>query len=330
MTTEHAGEFIDAPRPPTSLPSSSMPTDDMTTDAGAHPASDGSLQTAADSAEGVAAVRAVAAAAAREIPTAGVDTLAIEMLSPAARTRLPSAAQLDAALPGLLYTEAARVTFFDEYMLGELTCGVDQVAILAAGFDTRAYRFRSALRNATVYEIDRAAMLEVKASRVREGLPPVANVRPVTARLGQDDLDHALTGAGLRDDRPTAVLACGISMYLQPATFESILAWVGARLAPGSSMAVDYVYRRMVDGDDRYRGAAHVRARLAAAGEHQILGFDEGELATAARRHGLVVELDLGPTAISDRYLRDGQGRLAGEPLGYHQLAVLRGPRPAT
>lgn len=288
---------------------------------------DGTLKAAADSAEGVAAVRAVAAARPRgaaegDGPVIGVDHLAAEMLSQEALSRLPTAAQLEAGLPGLLATEVARTAFFDRYLLDEVAAGVDQVVVLASGFDTRPYRFRGALRQITLYEVDRAPMLEVKARRVRSALAPVGNVRTVAADLASGFPGRQLEAAGLDPQRPTAVLCCGISMYLPAAAFDSIVDGV-AGLPTGSSIALDYVFRRVVDGDDGFRGAAQVRTRLAAAGEVQVLGFDPGELSAAARAAGLRVALDLGPAEIADAHRRD-TGDDVGEPLGYHCLALLR------
>ena len=83
---------------------------------------------------------------------------------------------------------------------------------------------------------------------------------------------------------------------------------------------MDYVYRRLVDGDDGFRGAAEVRRRLAAAGEYQIFGLDPGEPSTLARSCGLELEVDLGPDEIAQRFT----AALDLTPLGYHCLAQLR------
>lgn len=301
----------------------------MTTNAGdATRTDDGTLQAAADSAEGVAAVRAIAAAAhatrigQQDQPVVGVDDLAVEMLSHATRSHLPTVAQLEAGLPGLLETEAARTAFFDQYLLAEVSAGIDQIIILASGFDTRPYRFRDTLRHATVFEVDRAPMIQVKTQRVRAALAPVSNVRTVAADLSTGFPARPLADAGLDTRRPVAVLCCGASMYLPATAFTGILHAI-ARMPVGSSLALDYVFRKIVEGDDTFRGAAQIRARLAAAGQTQILGFDPGELAAAVRAAGLSTELDLDPSDIATRLLRDELGN-SGEPLGYHCIALLR------
>lgn len=130
---------------------------------------------------------------------------------------------------------ASRTKHIDEFFTTAGTNGLDQVVILAAGLDTRAWRLPW-ISDTCVYELDQPKVLEFK-EQVLAG----HNARPATRYVAVPiDLRHdwptALRESGFKPSRPTAWSAEGLLPYLpaeaQDLLFERIdeLSAVGSRI----------------------------------------------------------------------------------------------------
>lgn len=159
---------------------------------------------------------------------------------------------------------AMRTRFFDEYLRHVTSGGIRQVAILASGLDSRAYRL-SWPSGTVVYEVDQPAVVEFKTRTLADlGAHPTAELRSVGIDL-RDDWPTALRGAGFDADMPTAWLVEGLLIYLPPDAQDSLLHTITWLSAVRSAAATEYV-PGIVDFDAE-------RARTMAA-ELRSRGFD--------------------------------------------------------
>jgi methyltransferase (TIGR00027 family) len=143
------------------------------------------------------------------------DPWADQLAGPAGSARLAASEGAGGENPFL----PVRTRFFDDVL--RQADWAQQIVLLGAGLDTRAYRLplRSA---ATIYEIDHAEPLARKAA-ILAAAAPACTRQAVVADL-RKDWGHALLTAGFRTDRPTFWLAEGLMFYLAPADVTSILA----------------------------------------------------------------------------------------------------------
>src|ERR687897_2011931 len=74
--------------------------------------------------------------------------------------------------PGAIAFITARERYIDDFLKACLSEGLDQVAILGAGFDTRAYRIPG-IEKMLVFEIDRPATQAVKLKRFKKVIDPL-------------------------------------------------------------------------------------------------------------------------------------------------------------
>ena len=86
-----------------------------------------------------------------------------------------------------------RERHIDEYLKVCLANGVQQVVILGAGFDSRAYRFEEFRRGVKVFEVDHPATQQAKLKQVAAHLRTCA----ATRHLRPDRFQHADAGATL-------------------------------------------------------------------------------------------------------------------------------------
>ena len=131
-----------------------------------------------------------------------------------------------------------RTVFYDDFLLRATADGLRQVVVLGAGLDTRAWRLPWPA-DVSVFELDLPAVVESKAA-VMNAYDDDLHCRRVVVPI---DLRHdwrtALAEAGHRSDLPTAWLAEGLLVYLEPAEAEQLLADVDTASAAGSRLACE-------------------------------------------------------------------------------------------
>jgi methyltransferase (TIGR00027 family) len=170
----------------------------------------------------------------------------------------------------------ARTRFYDEFVTTALDGGLAQVVVVAAGYDSRAWRL--ARQGVTFFEVDLPGTQADKRSRAPAGGPVY-----VPADVTAPDLAERLTSAGFRPGERSAFLVEGLLMYLtadQAATLLRVLAELGgpgSRLATNLGVGVEragggggrVAGRVMAAGGEEYRfrlAPAHAPGFLAAAG----------------------------------------------------------------
>lgn len=116
---------------------------------------------------------------------------------------------------------ASRTKWFDEFFIAAGASGIQQVVILAAGLDARAWRLPW-VDGTVVYEIDQPQVLAFKAQTLSaRDAHAAAHYVQVPADLRQD-WPKALRDAGFDPSKPTAWSAEGLLPYL-PADGQDLL-----------------------------------------------------------------------------------------------------------
>lgn len=145
------------------------------------------------------------------------------------------------ALPGPCSADtyvAIRTRFYDEFLQDAARRGIDQLALLGAGLDARAYRLPWP-DGVTVFEVDAPQVLERKDC-ILAGMDavPLCDRRVVTADLG-GDWPSKITAAGLAADRPVAWLIEGVLPYLDPHEAGRLVEAATRLAAPDSRLGAD-------------------------------------------------------------------------------------------
>jgi methyltransferase (TIGR00027 family) len=149
----------------------------------------------------------------------------------AAALRLPVLARIGRS-PSFAYL-AARTLFYDEFLAEALKSGIRQVVVLAAGYDSRAWRM--ARTDVIFFEVDLAATQADKRSRApQEG--PVYVAADVTEPSWRDQL----VAAGFRTGEPTAFTAEGLTMYLTEEQVSALLCTLADLGGADSRLGVNF------------------------------------------------------------------------------------------
>jgi methyltransferase (TIGR00027 family) len=141
-----------------------------------------------------------------------------------------------------------RTPFYDQRILEAVKDGCEQVVLLAAGLDSRAFRLGLA-ENVTVFELDQPAVLNFKEAVLsRHGASPTCQRIPLATDL-RADWPEVLHTAGFDASLRTVWVAEGLLMYLSRSDADQLLARVTALSAPGSRFATEYFSRAWHDAD---------------------------------------------------------------------------------
>jgi methyltransferase (TIGR00027 family) len=134
-----------------------------------------------------------------------------------------------------------RTRFFDDALVQAAQAGpLRQIAILAAGMDSRAFRLQWP-PGTTVFEVDQADVIDYKEA-VLSGLnaTPSCSRCVVRANLEQD-WTIPLIQAGFDPNSPAAFLVEGLLPYLDESAVELLIAALAALARPGSWLGLDVV-----------------------------------------------------------------------------------------
>ena len=181
--------------------------------------------------------------------------------------------------PGLRGGILARARYIDERLATALDEGVEQLVILGAGNDTRAYRLGAKVGELKVFEVDHPSTQQAKTVKLRTlfgKIPP--HVAYVPVDFCRDDLGRRLGAAGYHPGKKTLFIWEGVIYYLDAAAVDTLLNFVTGNSGSGSSIIFDYFPPSVIDGSSEHKEARNLRKRVSRYGEPFTFGIDDGEI----------------------------------------------------
>lgn len=209
---------------------------------------------------------------------------------------------MDLAWPGARSSGIARTRLIDDLLGSALEEGVEQVVILGAGFDCRAYRVRGIDRG-RVFEVDHPDTLAEKQRRLLWVLSSIPrHVWFVASDFNQQGLERAMVAAGYGLARSTCFIWEGVTNYLTESAIDVAFRWFAAA-APGSHVIFTYVDRRVLTDPAAFEGTKRLLRTMRRVGEPWTFGFDPVEVPAYLAARGLELVGDVGATEYRARYL---------------------------
>jgi methyltransferase (TIGR00027 family) len=165
---------------------------------------------------------------------------------------------------GVMGFLVARDRYIDDYLAAQLKQGLDQLVILGAGYDSRAYRFDGLRPPIRVFEVDHPATQASKLDALRRifgNLPEHVTYVPID--FNRQTLDECLVAHGYDPHARTVFIWQGVTYYLDAAAVDGTLSLIAHHAAPGSSVVFDFIddallksaaHHGEVKGMKRYRG----------------------------------------------------------------------------
>jgi methyltransferase (TIGR00027 family) len=213
-----------------------------------------------------------------------------------------------AELAGLAAFGLCRHRFIDEHLLAALPGGIEQLLILGAGYDSRAYRFTDDLAGRPVHEVDLAPLSRRKAAIVaaHPELFGHATIRRVEIDFRRDSLADRLLASGFAAGAATFVAWEGVSMYLGHAAVSSTLDTLNEVCGPGSVIAMDFWHP--VPGGSPLHHIRRLGARaISLVGEPVTFGVSPEQAGEFLDLHGFAAFDLVRSRELADRYATDGR-----------------------
>lgn len=168
---------------------------------------------------------------------------------------------------GALGLIVVRERYIDDYLKASLSKGLDQVVILGAGFDTRAYRI-AGIEKTRVFEIDQPATQAEKLLRLKKVIDPLPqHVTFLPVDFNTQTLAERLPASGYNEKGKTLFIWQGVTYFLTKEGVDSTLAFIANHSGPGSAVIFDYMYTKTLH-EKRLQQAAKT------SGEPYLFGID--------------------------------------------------------
>jgi len=233
---------------------------------------------------------------------------------------------IDRRWPGVRSSVVARTRLIDDAISAAGDQDLEQLVILGAGFDSRAYRM-TRLRGVGVFEVDHPDTQAAKQGVLtrRLGVLP-DHVRFVAVDFGRDDLTSSMSRAGYRESARTFILWEGVTNYLTEDAVDSTLRWCARALA-GSALLFTYVHRDVLTRPAAFAGTRNLFASLEKAGERFTFGMEPSRVPQYLAERGFSLELDIGAAEYRARYYGVEARRIRGHE--FYRIALARVSPPA-
>lgn len=195
-------------------------------------------------------------------------------------------AQNERLVPGAGNSIIARVRYIDDRVHSAIGDGLEQLVILGAGYDTRAYRI-DGLKHVRIFEVDHQVTQNIKVEKIKEifgSLP--GHVKYVPVDIGVDDLGRELLERGYDRSLKTLFITEGLFMYLPPGTVDESLSFIAHNSGRNSAIVFDYIPQSVVDGTCELEAGKNWRKGVMAVGEPFLFGIKDGEIETFLTQRG--------------------------------------------
>ena len=205
--------------------------------------------------------------------------------------------------PGVMGFLTVRERHIDEYLKTCLASGVQQVVILGAGYDARAYRFDEFKHGVKVFEVDHPATQQAKLRRLQKIFGEVPSyVTYVSIDFNTQTLEQRLRECGYTERAQTLFIWQGVTHYLTPESVDRTLAFVARHSAPGSSIIFDYMYTALLDGTVQHGEVSKMRRNRWLSNEVLAFGIPAGTIASFLEQRGFTQVCDANFKCLHDTY----------------------------
>ena len=220
--------------------------------------------------------------------------------------------------PKLIDCTPARTKYIDTYINSCIDHGIEQLIILGAGYDSRAYRMGRLKEKVTVFEVDLPAIQKLKKEKLKEIIDPLpGNVVYVPIDFNEETLSDKLLEYKYDKSKKSLFIWEGVTPYLTAEAVDDTLHYVARNSIPDSSIIFSYILKSVVDGTCLLENAALIRKSFNTGGifdfshmrgEALLFGIEEGKTESFMSERGFHEIKDISGDYYNSEYFR-GENR---------------------
>ncbi len=223
----------------------------------------------------------------------GKTLRAINMIAPIGKLGLW---YLDKKHPKLIDCTSARTRYIDSHVNDCIDDGIEQLIILGAGYDSRAYRMERLKEKVMVFEVDLAAIQKLKKEKLKKVIDPLpSNVVYVPIDFNKETLSQKMLEYEYDKDKKSLFIWEGVTPYLTAEAVDETLHYVAKNSIPGSSIIFSYILKSVVEGTCQLENAALIKTVFNTGGifdfshkrgEALLFGIEEGTIESFMSERG--------------------------------------------
>lgn len=180
--------------------------------------------------------------------------------------------------PGFHNSIVARVRYFDDFAEKSVDEGIEQIVMLGAGYDTRAYRIEG-LKKLKVFEVDHPSTQSFKTRKIKEIFGSVPDhVVYVPADFEKELFAQKLFEGGYDSSKRTLFIMEGLTMYIPPNAVVETLKFIIENSGKGSRVLFDYIHESIINGTCEMEIGENLRDYTKEQGEPLQFGIKEEEI----------------------------------------------------
>ena len=223
-------------------------------------------------------------------------------------------------IPGIIGGQICRTKFVDDKIL-QILQDVQQILILGAGLDTRAYRLNG-IDQKMIYEVDLPHIQKYK----KQKLIKYYGKLPVTVRYIPVDFNKMKTEAGLNNtsfdyNKRTLVILEAVIQYINKDAVDELFNFI-SKLPDSSYLLFTYVLQDVIE---RKNEAA--KKLMDWSEKHHcpfLFGINQSEIAAFLHNYNLEIVEDVGSEFYREKYLKPVDRNimtLEGERTNFSRIA---------
>ncbi len=202
-------------------------------------------------------------------------------------------------IPGIIGGQICRTKFIDDKTLQVLE-DVEQILILGAGLDTRAFRFKG-IEEKIIYEIDLPDVQKNKKKKLVKYLGALpTNVQYIPIDFNSEKSENVLKNTSFDFNKPTLVILEAVIQYVNEDAVRQVFDFI-AKLNKNSYLLFTYVLRDVIEGK------TEEAKRLLNWSEKKkypfIFGINPAEVESFLQEYNLEIIEDVGTEFYQKNYL---------------------------
>lgn len=210
--------------------------------------------------------------------------------------------QSDAITKGIYGAQICRTRYIDDIVQMALNQGINQVVILGAGLDTRAFRLPG-IDGVRIFEVDLHAAQEEKKRKIvrRFGRIP-EHVTFVPIDFDSQSLETVMVDTKFDQTQPALFIWEGVTQYLSKEGVHQTLEFIG-KSALHSRIVFTYVLKSIIERRSSIPNADNMLDRVAEQAPW-IFGIEPSEIQSYLKSFHLSLVEDVGNADYQVRYLK--------------------------
>jgi methyltransferase (TIGR00027 family) len=218
--------------------------------------------------------------------------------------------------PGATNTVSARVRFIDEYIKTCVANGLEQLVILGAGYDSRAYRIEELKNGTRIFEVDHPATQDQKKHVLNNLVDKIPdNVVFVPYQLEEKGFGEKLFEHGYDKNKNSLFVMEGLIMYLAPDAVKKLFSFISQNSGPGSAAIFDFLPPGIEDGSINNRGGKNMYKWAIKKGEPFKFSIDRNHLPGFLSEVGFDNVMSIAAEECREKYFKGKSSKRSLSPL---------------